>query len=93
MSWKLLLKMHVQDWELSVVSAAGSELHRATAGGSSEHTGGVRAPFLPWGSCSVSLTLSECQGAGLAPEKGCPFLGAAGAGSAADLWWDLGQIP
>lgn len=44
LSWKLLLKMHGQDWELSALSAAGSEV---TAGGSSEHTGGDRAPFLP----------------------------------------------
>lgn len=39
---------------LGAVSSVCSWLW-VTAGGSSEHTGGHRAPFLPWGSCSVSL--------------------------------------
>lgn len=62
--------MHGQDWELSVQSAAGSELHKVTAGGSSGHTGAVRAPLLPWGPCSAPLTPPGCQGAELAPEEG-----------------------
>lgn len=47
LSWKLLLKMHGQGWELSALPAAGSELHRVAAGGCSEHTGADRAPSCP----------------------------------------------
>lgn len=61
LSWKLLLKMHGQGWELSVLPAAGSELHRVTAGGCSEHPGAHRAPILPWAPCSAPLTPSGCQ--------------------------------
>lgn len=56
LSWKLLLKMHGQGWALSVLPAAGSELHRVTAGGCSEHPGAHRAPILPWAPCSAPLT-------------------------------------